>query len=252
MSDLSKSRFKFLQSLKTKKFRDKHKLFIAEGEKIVNEIIQQNTFRIDCIYATQEWIENSPSLDKYSRKITCISELSLKKISNLKSPNKVLAILEYPVHKDQEPDEDNYNLMLDNIQDPGNLGAIIRIADWFNINKIYCSEHCVELFNPKVIQSSMASFLRVKVIKTDLNELLNKYNQMISYAATLEGEPIHSIKFPRQGFLIIGNEGAGITRELLQNTKKQLTIPKLGKAESLNAAVATGIILAQLKASMLE
>jgi RNA methyltransferase, TrmH family len=239
---LSKNEIKDIQSLSQKKFRDELKLFIAEGPKIVEELIELIPHQIEKIYATEEWIKDRKSSVQTIEMIE-ISSVELAKLSQLQTPNQVVAIIRKKESK--KPDASLFTLYLDTIQDPGNFGTIIRIADWFGIKDIVCSTGCVDLYNPKVIQSTMASFARVNVFYDENDEWLKDQAAPI-FAATLAGRNLYEHLKIKQGILIIGNESKGIRPGILQYAKENVTIPKKGDAESLNAAVATGIILSHL------
>lgn len=241
---LSKAKIKFLLALQQKKQRIKLGLFVAEGEKIVQEILQQKLFKLHSIYATSRWINtNKGFLGGQVDLLHEISPADLKKISTLKTPNQVLAVLEIP---QQTPSAHNiqqsFNLVLENIQDPGNLGTIIRIADWFGLPHIFCTKGCVEAYNPKVIQATMGSFLRIPVYQTELSSLFEAHPELPVYGAILGGENVYQSSLQGNSFLVIGNEGKGLEAATTQLLTQGLTIPKLGQAESLNAAVATGIL----------
>lgn len=239
---ISNAQLKLIQSLNQKKYRKKFKLFPAEGVKIVNEILF-SAYKIHTIFALSDWIADKSS-KLYSsgiKEIVEVDENELKSISNLSTPNKVIALVEMP-----ETDlsfSSEVILLLDSIRDPGNLGTIIRIADWYGINTIICSEDCVDVYNSKVIQASMASILRTNVHYQDLIEILNSNSNRESYAAVLNGHSVHDFKFVKPSFLVIGNESSGINENLIKLTKHQVSIPQFGDAESLNASIATGIIL---------
>jgi len=241
MYKLSKNDVKFIQSLCHKKHRQTEGLFIAEGVKLVEEIIQSH-FEVKKIYATSKWADGKEHLGSV---LSIISEDDLQRISTLQTPNQVLALVEQPTANPVLPFANKCSLVLDGIQDPGNFGTIIRIADWFGIHQIVCSNTTVELFNPKVIQSTMGSFIRVPVSYGNLPELLKNINIPI-YGALLSGESIYEIAKPTEGILVIGSEGKGIGAELLPLITHPITIPRIGAAESLNAAVATGILLSHL------
>lgn len=243
---LTNSQIKYINSLQAKKYRQKYKQFIAEGEKIINELLNSD-LKMDTIYAVKGWQPDVQSL-KNELNIIEVSELELEKISSLTTPNKVLAIVEVPQAADKNyTHHEDWMLALDNIQDPGNMGTIIRIADWFGIEYIFCSPDCVDVYNPKVVQGSMGSIARVKVIEVELKEFFGQQKNIKIYGATLEGENIFHLKNSGKGFLLIGNESRGIRHELLPFIHRKITIPSNGKAESLNAAVATGIMCAWLR-----
>jgi TrmH family RNA methyltransferase len=234
---LSKNEVKDIQSLYRKKQRDEERLFIAEGPKLAEEIIKSD-FKIKRIYATTGWLQKNKHPQKI---ITEISIDELSRISNLPSPNEVLLIAEQKELIEEVVLEGRLTMVLDGIQDPGNLGTIIRIADWFGIKQIICSNDCVEMYNPKVVQSTMGSITRVKCYYEDLNEL--KTDSLNVYGALLEGENVFGIGKVDEGLIVIGNESKGISSSLLSKITHPVTIPKTGDAESLNAAVAAGIII---------
>ena len=238
---LSKNEVKSIQSLCHKKQRQQEGLFVAEGVKLVEEIIQSD-YRVKKIFSTDKWYSENTHLNAI---ISIVSEDELTRISSLQTPNQVLAIVYQPIITTISLLGNQLTLVLDGIQDPGNMGTIIRNADWFGISQIICSHNTVELYNPKVIQGTMGSFLRVKVSYVDLVPLLKNTNIPV-YGALLDGESIYAVQKPKEGIILIGNEGQGISKELLPFISNPITIPKIGGAESLNAAVATGIILSHL------
>ncbi len=240
---LSKSQVKYIQSLGHKKFRDEEGVFIAEGPKIVKELITEIPGLIKEVFAVKEWInENQTLLNQIV--YTPIDETDLERISLLTAPNKVLAVVQKitPSHIDTT---DKITLVLDTIQDPGNMGTIIRTADWFGIDQVVCSHDSADIYNPKVVQATMGSIARVKTMYTDLQPWLQQQRVKI-YAAALEGKDIRKINKIPEGIFIIGNESKGIHVDLLQMAHEKITITKSGKAESLNAAVAAGIILSRI------
>ena len=245
---LSKTLVKYIQNLSRKKFRDEEKLFIAEGPKVVQELTNIVPDKLKTLYATQKWCdENENILTKIaSDKITIITDDELKQVSSLKTANEVLAVFHQFSELNAVETKGKLSLMLDCIQDPGNMGTMIRIADWFGIENIICSEDCVDMYNPKLIQSTMGSIARVKIIYTDIKQWLEDHSGIPSYAATLKGKNIHEMSAIKEGVIIIGNESKGISADVLNNSSEKITVPKIGKAESLNAAVAAGIILSQL------
>lgn len=245
---LSKTAVKYIQSLSVKKLRDQNKLFIAEGPKIVDEIINEFPQFIENVYALENYaINHTELLLKNKIEPIIIEETDLAKISSLKTPNQVLATLNQPLQAHFIKPIDNITIILEGISDPGNMGTIIRIADWFGIKQIVCSLDCVDIYNPKVVQSSMASIMRVNIIYADIIQLLSKNKDVKSYAAILNGKNIHNFLKPINGFLIIGNESKGLSENVLDHVSEKITIPRIGLAESLNAAVATGIILSLFK-----
>jgi len=239
---LSKMELKDIQSLSQKKFRDELKLFVAEGPKIVEELIELIPHQVEKIYAVKEWIETRRSL-VHSIDLKEVSDAELDKLSQLQTPNQVIAVIKK--NNSNRPDASLFTLYLDTIQDPGNFGTIIRIADWFGIKDIVCSTGCVDLYNPKVIQSTMASIARVNVFYDQNDDWLNNQTATV-FAATLDGTVLYEHSKIEKGILIIGNESKGIRPEILQHAREKITIPKKGEADSLNAAVATGIIVSHL------
>ena len=237
---ISKNQISYVKSLAEKKFRVKYGCFAAEGNKIAVEILNSN-WAIEHVFATIEFVErNQFQFDK--SKINIVSKMDIDRISNLFSPTDAIVIAKMP--EPQKPDftATSWSLGLDTIQDPGNLGTIIRTADWFGIHQIFASPECVDLFNSKTIQSSMGSFLRVKVIECDLEKLIaeNHFSQIAG--AVLNGKNIFETNFQKSGLMILGNEGKGIRESLLNKINLPITIPAKGKAESLNVAVAAGIV----------
>ena len=244
---LVKQKIKYIQTLGQKKFREKEGLFIAEGPKLVNELLEADTIAVKEVYALKEWVNNNPLLPA-NIILTEISEQELEKISQLTTPNQVVAIVQQFDKGNIITAKDQITLALDTVQDPGNLGTIVRIADWFGIKQIVCSLDSADMYNTKVVQSTMGSIARVKIIYTDLNEWLGTQENIPIYAASLQGENIASIKKINEGIIIIGNESRGISEEIMKLATIRITIPAKGKAESLNAAVATGIILSHILA----
>lgn len=235
---LTNKETKLINSLVKKKFRQKYNKFVVEGVKIIKEVIN-SPIKIDKIYSTADVFEVP------SGQIELISEQELKKISQLVQPNTALAVCEIP-----EPlpiQTDGFILALDDVRDPGNLGTIIRLADWFGIKQIICSNETVELYNPKVIQSTMASFLRVQVNYVDLEGFLKEYPHPI-LGTFMEGENIYRAELPKQSVLLLGNEANGISKSISEWVTQKVSIPRMGdlqQTESLNVAMATGIILGE-------
>ncbi|HET9056169.1 MAG TPA: RNA methyltransferase [Chitinophagaceae bacterium] len=245
---LSKTQVKYIQSLSHKKFRKAEKVFIAEGPKIVEELLIERPAAIQQIYALPGWLEDMKHLVKAQdiHVITEIKENELNAISQLSAPNQVLAVVSQFPEPPQIDCKNELVIALDGIQDPGNLGTIIRIADWFGIKNIICSNDCADVYNSKVVQATMGSIARVNVMYLDLVDFLNHHKETTIFAAVLEGLSVEKVKGKANGILLIGNESKGISEALLTRANKKITIPKLGKAESLNAAVATGIILSHM------
>lgn len=241
---LSKTKVKYIQSLGHKKRRDEEQVFIAEGPKIVNELLKEP--RVDAleIFALQDWLQQNSIPANIEHHM--VTQEELEKITQLSTANKVLAIFQQPKVIANIDTNNKWILLLDGIQDPGNLGTIIRIADWFGIKQIICSHECASIYNTKVIQSSMASIARVDVLVTDLLPWVKDHPSCNYYAAALEGDDVTAMDKLKEGVIMIGNESKGLNPELLSKANTRITIPRLGNAESLNAAVATGIILSHL------
>jgi TrmH family RNA methyltransferase len=241
---ISRSQLKYIQSLGQKKYRDEEGTFVAEGPKLVKELIESKNTELTQIYALNEWIEGNKDLIK-SINITTVDETELERISQLTTPNKVLAVVKK--FEANEPGiKERISLVLDAIRDPGNLGTIIRIADWFGISQIICSDDCADMYNSKVVQATMGSIARVNVFYTNLPAWLQQRSGVRIYAAMLDGKDVTKMSSIKEALIIIGNESMGIDKEVLQYANEKISIPRKGSAESLNAAVATGIILSHL------
>jgi len=242
---LTKSKVKYIQSLGHKKFRDEEGLFIAEGPKIVEELLAAKNSAVTEIYGVKEWMDGyrTGAIAVAAEEVT---EDDLAKISQLTTPNKVLALVRKPAPQPVDPRQ-SITLVLDTIQDPGNMGTIIRIADWFGIANIVCSTGSADAYNPKVVQATMGSLFRVNLLYTELSSWLGALQGIRVYGAALEGQPVTGITPLKEGVVVIGNESRGISSEVMHYVNVKLTIPRIGEAESLNAAVATGIILSHLK-----
>ncbi len=246
---LVKSQVKYIQSLGQKKFREQEGVFVAEGPKLVDELLKSSNIRLLHIYATKEWLEDKNEASWVNSSpapvISTLRKGELERISGLATPNQVLAVCCKPVFGPPSF-ADSVSLLLDGIQDPGNLGTIIRIADWFGISRVACSPDSADIFNAKAVQSTMGSISRVQVVYTDPETLIGQYPGLPVYAAALEGKSIYGMEPIRNGLIVIGNESKGIRRELLEKIPYPVTIPGHGRAESLNAAVAAGIVLSHL------
>lgn len=249
---LSKQVTKIVQNLEKKKFREKYNLFKIEGEKLVKELLLSD-FKIRSVLAYKEWTETNP-LPEGTYDITEVDEKEMGSISNFQSLPEVIALAEIPQYT-VEPAEirDSLSLVLNGIQDPGNLGTILRVADWFGISHVFCDEDCASFHNPKCVQASMGAVFRVRVHYTDLPELLREYRSedFHCYGTFLNGDNIYKTPLSSRGFIIMGNEGKGIRPEIEEWTDRRLTIPSFARGsystESLNVGVATGIILSEFK-----
>lgn len=243
---LSKAQIKYIVSLQHKKYRQKFGQFVAEGDKIVQELLQDRR-DVKAVYATRDWLLDHRQLAESAVDIDVqeVEPAVLKQLSSLSTPNRALALVNIPKAPAFQP-EGNVTLALETIQDPGNMGTIIRIADWFGIRQIVCSPDSADAYNAKTIQATMGSIMRVPVIVHDIAELLDRYPRVPSYAATLHGDNIIHTKTIREGIILIGNESRGLSETVLRRSSHHITIPRNGQAESLNAAVAAGIICGRL------
>jgi TrmH family RNA methyltransferase len=251
---LSNNKIKLIKSLETKKHRDKTGFFVAEGDKMVYEMISSN-FKVVYIAATEDWyLQNNHLIIKQYTEKDIVNKAELTKASLVKIPQDALCVVEIPHYKFDLPLLNNkLSIILDKVQDPGNFGTIIRIADWFGIEHIICSTDTVDLYNPKVVQSTMGAITRVKVMYNDLNEILAKIRQqgLSVFGTTLQGENIYECQLPSSGFIMLGNESKGINPEYQSYFKKELFIPNFSDqqkhSESLNVAVAAAIICSEFR-----
>lgn len=252
---LSHSLIKHIRSLHHKKFREEKNLFIVEGEKMVGELCHSE-WEIDSIFATAEYFKRFESLlTTRCSNVVVVTPQELERISVMKHPNEVLAVVKIPPFPETEfTESDDLILILDRISDPGNLGTILRIADWFGISRIVCSPDTVELYNPKVVQATMGSIFRTRVIYQDLKRVLSRYSgHYPAFGAVLEGENIFNMQLPEKAMIIIGNESHGISPELLSLIDYQVTIPSYySRAESLNASVAAAILCVEFRKNKLK
>ena len=240
---VSKNQIKLITSLQQKKYRIANKLFFAEGVKGIQELLDSN-FELEHLYTTLNDFEVV-----FNDRKSIISDNDLKKISALATPNSCLAVFRMPVEKPII--EIGLILALDSIRDPGNLGTILRLSDWFGIQQVVCSKETVDIFNPKVIQATMGSIGRVNVNYIDLNSFLVQTKLPI-FGTFMEGDNIYKSNLPQQGIIIMGNEANGISVELEKLVQNRLTIPRFGnnqKTESLNVATATAIVLSEFRRS---
>ncbi|WP_281336646.1 TrmH family RNA methyltransferase [Flavobacterium eburneipallidum] len=236
---VSKNQIKLITSLQQKKYRAAHQLFIAEGIKVIQELVASN-FELEHLYTTQNDFQEV-SKDKK----TTISETDLKKISALTTPNTCLAVFKIPAEK--KIIESGLIVALDSIRDPGNLGTILRLCDWFGIGQLICSKETVDIYNPKVVQATMGSIARVNVNYIDLESFI-KETQLPVFGTFMDGTNIYKTNLPQEGIIIMGNEANGISPQLEKWAKNRLSIPRFGtlqKTESLNVATATAIVLSE-------
>ncbi len=238
---VSKNQIKHVHNLLPKKYRNLHNLFIVEGEKGVNEFLNSN-LKLASLFCTEDFVVNG-----FKTQIHRVSETELKKISQLKTPNKVLAVFYKPEQKQLE--DKGFTLVLDDVKDPGNLGTIIRLCDWFNVTQLICSLETVDCYNPKVVQATMGSLTRVSVIYTDILAFL-KETKRPCFTAVMDGDNVYKSTFPNEAVLVMGNEANGISKTVLNEVKNHLAIPRfntLESPESLNVATATAILLSEFK-----
>lgn len=239
---LNKNQVKLITSLKDKKARLEHGLFVAEGEKACNDIIGSN-LRVKTVYASKEWLSAHRHQLHAETEAIELDRDDLQKVSRHQTPQDVLMLIAIPELKaDLIETKGGITLLLETIQDPGNLGTIIRTADWFGINNIVCSPDCADVYNPKVVDSTMGSIARVNVSYTDLVDFIGQHSDIPVYGALLNGKNIYKEKLAKEALLIIGNEGKGISDGLEKKITHPVMIPGKGRAESLNAAVATAIL----------
>lgn len=235
---ITQNQIKLIKSLTLKKNRDKHQLFIVEGRKNVAELIDSD-YEIDSLFATKNWINEYSNICAIK-----VTRSELERISNQKNPDSVLALakIKYsPIFS-----ESGVILVLDNVSDPGNMGTIIRMCDWFGVSSIVCSNNTVDSYNPKVVQSAMGSIFRVSIFYTDLLEYLKDVKFPV-YGAFMNGENIQNVKFPQDFYLVMGNEANGIREDVAKLINRSVKIKKLGeKTESLNVAIATSIFLYEI------
>ena len=235
---ISKNQIKYVRQLEQKKFRNREGLFVAEGTKVVGDLLKR--YQPHAIFATPAWIaENSQS------SITSVTDDELRRLSFQQHPQQVLAL--FPIPNRVPSKLGSLSIALDGVQDPGNLGTIIRIADWFGISDIICSEDTVDAWNPKVVQATMGSIARVNIIYTDLQELISKA-QVPVYGTLLDGQDIYTQELSKEGIIVMGNEGNGISAPIRKLINRKLLIPQFHEGpESLNVAIATAITCSEFR-----
>jgi TrmH family RNA methyltransferase len=249
---LSKNKVKFIQSLKQKKYRYQHRTYVLEGDKLAEELLTYAPERVSELFATEEWLENHLTLWKgLPLQPTIISERELKKISQLKTPNKVLILAsmqpEFP--SATKLSAGTAAFFLDEVQDPGNLGTILRVADWFGLPDVFCAPGTVDLYNPKVVQASMGAFFRLRVHYKALPDLLEENPGLPVYGAELKGKNVFDLSWKLPCLIVLGNESRGILPETATRIDEFIHIPAgpRSETESLNVGVAAGIIAAVLR-----
>jgi len=238
---VSKNQIKLITSLQQKKYRKQEQLFFAEGVKVVQELLHSN-FELQDLFTTKQDFLTVPK-----DKVHAISEAELKKISALTTPNTCLAVFKIP--KAKEMVEKGLIVALDDVRDPGNLGTIIRLCDWFGIETLFCSEESVDIYNPKVVQATMGSISRVNVVYGNLETFLSQTKLPI-FGTFMDGKNIYQEELPKEGIIIMGNEANGISTSVEKLVSDRIAIPRFGNlqvTESLNLATATAIILSEFK-----
>ena len=243
---LSQADIKLVNSLKQSKIRRKTGMFLVEGPKMVQELIAYPEFEIQFIAAQKNWLDAHPLLHPLNLKE--ISDKELQKLSNFTTANEVFAVVKMPENKDFSPNKSSLYIVLDGIQDPGNLGSILRTAEWFGINEIICSKDTVDCFNPKVVQATMGSLFRVKCHYLELASFLQEQKMPI-YGTLLDGKNIYDEELKTSGYIVIGNESKGISETIRDVISHPISIPSYGKskAESLNASIATALVCAEFR-----
>lgn len=239
---LTKGRAKFIESLKDKKYRTERKLFIVEGEKSVAELLESD-WNIDSLFLTKSFaLKYDHLLKRKNFTYETVEKQEIEKMGSFGSNDAALAVVRQKPNAEFKLNDSEVILALSDIRDPGNLGTIIRIADWYGVKSIIASPTTVDFYNNKTISASMGSFLRVQVVYKDLEKFIGE-TKLPVYGAVMKGQNVHETKFPKGGILLLGNESNGIGRTLEALVKNKITIPRIGEAESLNAAIATAIIL---------
>ncbi len=236
----TKNELKFVRSLQQKKYRNQNGMFVVEGAKMVNELLASD-YEAVSVYTVDASALNTTDLS-----VSLITERELGQMSGLTQPNTAIGVFRIPASG--KPNDTDWILALDDVRDPGNLGTIIRLCDWFGIRHLVCSEHTVDCYNPKVLQATMGSITRVTVGYCDLASYLGDANRPI-YGAFMEGEPVYGLSLEKSGILIMGNEGKGISAEIENIVSKKVSIPRYGDngAESLNVAMATAVFLHEIR-----
>ena len=240
---ISRKWFQLIKSLQIKKYRQIHQSFLVEGAKSVVELLLSG-FETEMIFAAESFYENNKQYINCGFEIA--SEDELAKAGTLESNNACLAIVKMKKNILLQINKNEFALLLDEIKDPGNLGTIIRIADWYGINKIICSENSVDFYNPKVISASMGSFTRVQMYYCNLEDYLEQTKGTV-YGALLEGKNIHEVNFENSGLILLGNESKGINENLKKYISQSISIPRFGGAESLNVSIAAAVVCDNLR-----
>ena len=249
MGILSKSQISFIKSLHQKKYRKENKIFIIEGIKSITEFIS-STFQIHSIYYLAQYQSLLPQLPA-NIKLFEVNNADLDKISTLQTPQGILALVKMPEAPLPETLnlKNKFSLVLDGIQDPGNLGTIIRTADWFGFQNVICSPNTVEVYNPKTVQATMGSLCRVNVVYDDLSSFITQSDLPV-FGAMLSGQSLYEVNWGKEGLIILGNEGQGVTEEIANFITQPVTIPRVGGAESLNVALSAAILCSDISRNL--
>ncbi len=251
---MTKNDIKFIQSLKQTKSRKEYKMFVVEGNKLVSELLASD-FKVENILVTETWLEKFPEMAASLKSYEIVNAKQMEQMSSMVTPPGIIATAHTPSYNIMPEDAENeFILALDGINDPGNLGTMIRTADWFGINKIVCSHDCADAWQAKTIQSTMGSIFRIQIMETDLREFLSATQQLNKsatpiYGALMEGENIFTKKIEKKnGIIIIGSESHGIRQDVLPLVTSPIHIPrgKGSQTESLNASVAAAIIISTI------
>lgn len=250
---ISKNKQKFILSLNRKKIREQNGVFVAEGHKLVSDLLT-SSLKANTLIASDEWLHTNTSITTTAQEIISATEEELKKVSTLKSPPQVIGIFEQKTeHYTLDSIATELCLFLDEVQDPGNLGTIVRLADWFGIRHVFCSVTCADIYNPKTIQSTMGAISRVAIHYVEPDEFLSAYKKLNLpvYGTFLDGDNIYQQKLNHHGLIVMGNEGKGISSQVEQYVNKRLFIPSfpadIPTSESLNVSVATAITCAEFR-----
>lgn len=244
----SKQQQKYVQSLQIKKYRQEHQRFLVEGTKSVQELLKSDLETELLLCTPKFFLENEKKLKKIS--VEQISQSELEKLGTLQSNDAALAVVKMRENAPFVVETNEFALVLDDIRDPGNLGTILRIADWYGIKKIICSDTTVDFYNPKVVSASMGSFSRILVYYSEISvyfENIVKKNKIEIIGTFLNSENVHRFDFPSSGYIVLGNESNGIGAEVEKLITKKITIPRYGDAESLNVGIATAVVLDNLR-----
>ncbi|HZG00762.1 MAG TPA: RNA methyltransferase, partial [Chitinophagales bacterium] len=240
---LSKAFEKYVNSLRTKKGRRLHNAYVMEGEKSVKELLSSD-MRWQKLIVSESWLRSNPAVIPVNdKRVVVCTEIQMEKVTSLQTAPPLLAVVDIPLY-DSLPDFSGFAFVLDGIQDPGNLGTVVRTADWFGVDTVFVSDDTVDAYNPKTVQAAMGSLLRVNVIERNLHDVFAHYTKAHVYAADMNGNDLRTVRVTEPALLIIGNEGSGIRDEWKPYIHTTLTIPKFGDAESLNASVAAAVVCA--------